>query len=515
MASKKEYELAIKIAGMVDQSLESSCNITKKQLRSIAREAANASGGNAAFAAAWKKAGSGIDSSWNGAKKIVTTTADAMLAAGAAMTLVGGLAINAGSDFESAFAGVRKTVNATEEEFTVLEEAIRNMAKNKPQTAMELAEIAEAAGQLGIQTENLESFTSVMADLKEATNLGDEGASQFAKFANIVGMQQDKFSNLGSAVVALGNTSATTEADIMEMAMNIAGAGNQVNMSEGDILGFSASLSSVGIEAEKGGSAMSKLMVNMQLATENGGESLSQFAAVAGMSASDFKQAFKKDAAGAIIAFISGLNDTGRLGKSAIATLDDMGIREVRLRDTLLRAANASGLFVDTLATGNAAFDENVALTKEAEQRYATFESRLGMVKNRINDVGISLYQDFRDPLSDCLDIALNFTDQAGIFDSQSIKQMAKDFQRSIPTVVRNLEDAKDSFLEFADPVIKIGGWMVDNPDIIAGGLAAIGTTIASLKLAKTITDTASAMNALKVAMMSNPLTAAIGIAAL
>lgn len=571
MAGRKEYELAIKIAGMVDASLGQSCNLTKKQINSIAREAAKASNTTVGFADAMTKAGPGIEAAWGGAKKAVMTTAAAMAAAGTAVGVVGGMAISAGSDFESAFAGVRKTVDATEEQFAELEDRLRDMAKNKPQTAVELAEIAEAAGQLGIHTENIAEFTDVMADLKVATNLGDEGASQFAKFANIVDMSQEKFANLGSTVVALGNNMATTEADIVEMGMRLAGAGKQVGMSEGDIMGFAAALSSVGIEAEAGGSAMSKMMVNMQLAVETGADawaeidasmertghtreqaehavaeggkalnnfaasvgwnakqlkasvkeaqdsagSLQDFADVANMTSEEFANAFKDNAAGALSAFISGLNDTERLGQSAIVTLDSMDIKEVRLRDTLLRAANASGLFSDALTLANNSFDENTALTKEAEQRYKTFESRLDMVKNRITDVGISLYQDFRDPLSDCLDIALDFTNDASLFDGKFMEGMAKEFKKNIPTIVRELGEAKDSITEFAEPLLKVGGWMMEHPDVIAGGLAAIGTTITTMKVVKTITDTAGAMDALRVAMMSNPVTAALGAAAI
>lgn len=571
MAGRKEYELAIKIAGMVDASLGQSCNLTKKQINSIAREASRASNTTVGFADAMTKAGPGIDAAWDGAKKAVMTTAAAMAAAGAAVGVVGGMAISAGSDFESAFAGVRKTVDATEEQFAELEDRLRDMAKNKPQTAVELAEIAETAGQLGIHTENIAEFTDAMADLKVATNLGDEGASQFAKFANIVDMSQDKFSNLGSTVVALGNNMATTEADIVEMGMRLAGAGKQVGMSEGDIMGFAAALSSVGIEAEAGGSAMSKMMVNMQLAVETGADawaeidasmertghtreqaehavaeggkalnnfaasvgwnakqlkasvkeaqdsagSLQDFADVANMTSEEFANAFKDNAAGALSAFISGLNDTERLGQSAIVTLDNMDIKEVRLRDTLLRAANASGLFSDALTLANTSFDENTALTKEAEQRYKTFESRLDMVKNRVTDVGISLYQDFRDPLSDCLDIALDFTNDASLFDGKFVEGMAKEFKKNIPTIVRELGEAKDSITDFAEPLLKVGGWMMEHPDAIAGGLAAIGTTITTMKVAKTITDTAGAMDTLRVAMMSNPVTAAIGVAAI
>src|SRR5690606_20758681 len=122
---------------------------------------------------------------------------------------------------------------------------------------------------------------------------------------------------LGSTIVDLGNNLATTEAEISSMALRLAGAGKQIGLTESDILAFAASLSSVGIEAEAGGSAFSKVMVNMQLAAEQGGEDLKAFAKVAGMSASDFKKAYQQDATGAIISFIKGLSTAEERGLSA------------------------------------------------------------------------------------------------------------------------------------------------------------------------------------------------------
>ena len=295
-----------------------------------------------------------------------------------------------------------------------------------------------------------------MIDMGESTNLSAETAStELARFANIVGMSQDKFSNLGSAIVDLGNNYATTEAEISAMALRLAGAGKQIGMSEGDILGFAAALSSVGVEAEAGGSAFSKVMVQMQLATEKGvgafseleelangagysigqvGEavltggkplkdmasalgtnskslkkmykeadksktSLEQFSEVAGMTGDQFAQMFKDDPSTAIMKFVEGLAKAEESGSSAIKVLDDMDIKEVRLRDSLLRAANASGIFGDAIKTGNKAFKDNTALTEEAGKRYETTESKLKMLKNEVVDVAI----DMGGPLVDAL----------------------------------------------------------------------------------------------------------------
>lgn len=333
----------------------------------------------------------------------------AIAATASAVGGLAGVAIRSGIKFESAFAGVKKTVDATDEELAKFKQSIRDMSKEMPSSAEAIAGVAEAAGQLGIKNENLIGFTRTMTMLGDATNMSsDEAATSLARLANITGMSQSNFDRLGSTVVALGNNLATTESEIVAMSMRIAGAGHQVGMTEAQIMSFSGALSSVGIEAEAGGTAFSSLISKMSLATQKGGEQLEQFAKVAGMSASEFKTAFEKDAANAIITFIKGLDKINKNGGSAIRTLDEMGLSDIRMRDALLRAAGASDTFSEALAIGNHAWNENKALTKEAEQRYKTLESRIQIFKNTINDIGISLYESVNTPLGDMVTAATN-----------------------------------------------------------------------------------------------------------
>lgn len=310
-------------------------------------------------------------------------------------------AIKSGISFESAFTGVQKTVDATDEQLKTLRSNIRGMAKEMPESVEEIAGVAEAAGQLGIKTKSITSFTKTMVQLGDATNLSSESAAtSLARFANITGMSQDNFDKLGSTVVALGNNLATTESEIVDMSMRIAGAGSQVGMTEAQIMSFSGALSSVGIEAEAGGTAFSTLLSKMNLATTKGGASLKSFADVAGMSSSEFKEAFEKDAAGAVISFIQGLDKVNKSGGSAIKVLDDMKLSDVRMRDALLRAAGASDQFTQAVKLGNQAWEDNTALTKEAETRYGTMESQLAMTKNKLKDIGISVYDDVSKPIA-------------------------------------------------------------------------------------------------------------------
>ena len=305
---------------------------------------------------------------------------------------IGGASVKASIKFESAFTGVRKTVNATEAEFKKLEKGIRDMSKQIPASAAAIADVAASAGQLGIASENLLSFSRVIIDLSEASNLStDAAASSLAQFANITQMSQKNFDRLGSSIVALGNSLATTEADIVAMGQRLAGAGKQIGLSEAEMLAFAGALASVGIEAQAGGAAFSKLMIDMQLAVQTNSAKLKEYASVANMSASQFKTAFQEDAAGAIIKFIEGLSAAEKRGTTAIKILDDMGIKEVRLRDALLRAAGASDVFSRSLDIGTKAWAENTALAKEAGQRYATAESRLKIMRNRLTDVAIAI----------------------------------------------------------------------------------------------------------------------------
>lgn len=230
-----------------------------------------------------------------------------------------------------------------------------------------------------------------MIDLGNSTNLSaEEAASSLAKFANVTKMSAKDYDRLGATIVDLGNNFATTEADIVQMATRLAATGELAGLSQPQILSLATAMSSVGIETEAGGSAMSKLLKQIQVAVETGSSNLKDFAKVAGMTSNEFKQAYEKDAVKALSAFISGLNNTKRNGKSAIAVLNDMGLTEVRLSNTILSLANASDVMNNAVDVGNTAWEDNTALTNEANKRYGTLKSQLTTTINKIKDMAIT-----------------------------------------------------------------------------------------------------------------------------
>lgn len=357
-------------------------NNTEAQLRDTTRELNLQS-------SAWTRAGAALTSFSTKARAVSST----MVSTGRTMmrwitTPLMGIAtagVTAQIQFEKTFAQVRKTVTATEAEYAQLEAASKKMSTTLAMSTDDINEVMATAGQLGIATENIESFSRTMIDLGNSTTdlSANEGATQIAKFINIMGTSQKEVRRLGSAIAYLGNNYATTEAPIMEMSMRLAGAGKQVGLTEAQILGISTALSSVGIEAEMGGSAFSKALIKMEVASTQGADAMGDFANVAGMSNQEFKNLWDSDPAGAFIAFTKGLAQMDEEGISAIATLQDLGFKEVRLRDTMLRTVSASGLLESAIADATKAWDENTALTEKSNAIYSTTAARLTNLKNK------------------------------------------------------------------------------------------------------------------------------------
>jgi TP901 family phage tail tape measure protein len=302
---------------------------------------------------------------------------------------LGALAVREAVKFESAFAKVKKSVGGTEAELKAMEQGIVEMSKTMPTAAEEIARVAASAGQLGIKRQNILGFTKTMIQLGETSNMSaDEAADSLARFANITQMSQKNFDRLGSTVVALGNSLATTEKEVVEMGLRLAGAGKQVGMTEAQMLALGGALSSVGIEAQAGGTAFSKLMIEMKLATVKGGDAVKDFATVAGMSVQEFSTLFEQDATGAIIKFIQGLASLEGTGMTAIEVLDKMGITEIRLRDAILRATGASEVFTNAVKLGSEAWRKNNELQEKTAIFYQTTEKRLAILRNNIAATG-------------------------------------------------------------------------------------------------------------------------------
>lgn len=310
----------------------------------------------------------------------------------APIVAIGALAAKTAIDFESAFAGVAKTVDGTEAELAQLRQELENLAisaespvSSLKNAHMELFAIAEAAGQLGVAREDIVAFTDVMGQLAMTTDIaGEEGAALIARFANVAKMPLSEIRQFGDAIATLGNNSAATEQDILNMSLRLA-AISELGFETDEILAYSTALSSLGINAELGGTNFMKGMNEIAKAVAMGGAELDEFARVAGMSSAEFSKAWKEDASGALQQFLDGLGAMN--ADQRIIELEKLGLTGSEMQRVFLSLAGSTEMLADTLNQSSAAFAGNGALMDEAAKRAETTAGRIERAKNMFNQV--------------------------------------------------------------------------------------------------------------------------------
>lgn len=328
-----------------------------------------------------------ISDSFVGVGKALTAGLTLPLAA------VGGASLKAFSEYDTALIGVRKTTDISGDALKRFSKQIMRLSREMPNSAVEIANLAEVAGQLGIRTDeggkHLINFSKIAAQMGTATNMSSEqAANAMARLANITQMPQTQFHRLGSTIVALGNNLATTESEIADMSLRLAGTGHQIGLTEAQIAGLAAGMSSVGINAEAGGSAFSRVMQKMNTDVLSGGEGLQRFAAVAGKTAEEFAQTWRTNPQEAIVDFVKGLGKVKESGGDVTETLKDLGINSIREIDTLARLAGAGDLLTKSFGIANKAWADGTALQKEADAASESFANQLKKLKNALFEAG-------------------------------------------------------------------------------------------------------------------------------
>ena len=415
----------------------------------------------------WKEVGEGIDT----VTKPLQYAATALAAGGVASAK---FAI----DFEDSFAGVKKTVDATPEQLAKIKQGIIDLSTTGidgrgaiPQTTTELNELAAAGGQLGISQENIIDFTEVMAQMGSATNLvGEEGAATLARFMNVMGTSQGEIRNIGSAIVDLGNNSATTESEIAEMALRMGKYGSSVRMSAADVLGYSAALSSLGIEAQMGGSAIGRTWLSIETAVASGGEGLTKFAKYSGKSAEEFKEQWNTDSSGAFNGLLKGLQSAENL----TLALDDLGINNTQDIQAMMALVNGYDLVTESVNRSNTAYQENTALQEEFNAKNETTASKLANTKNNIIEAARSIGETMLPSIQDASTTVANF--------AKGLSQM-DDEQKRVVVNTGATVIAIGAISKVGVGVIKGAGDFVEGLGVISDKLPIIADATSAIKV--------------------------------
>ena len=293
----------------------------------------------------------------------------------------------AAANFEEQFVVIRRVTDMTARSYYDLERQLRSTASEIGRSATELAELASVGGRLGIEgVENLETFAEVMGKLGVATVLeGEKAATEFARLMTIMDVAEEEMEQMASTIVQLGNSFAAFEDEILGMSLQLAGAGDAIGLATDELMGLATAMAAVDIRVERGGSAMSRTMIEIANAVQEGGDALDTFADLAGTTAEEFAHMFYDEPIQAIFTFLEGLAEMEEL---PFRTLEELNLAQIRTRDTILRLLGAQEQLGRSLETSNQAWREGTALQEEYNVSMDTTRAQLRLLRENVLELG-------------------------------------------------------------------------------------------------------------------------------
>ena len=120
----------------------------------------------------------------------------------------------------------------------------------------------ELAGKLGISgSENIKNFVKQADQIKVALgeDLGDDAILQIGKIAEAF---KTEMINIGSAINSVGSNSMAQEQFLVDFTSRMQGTGVTANIAAADLIGYGATLDSLGLQAEMSATALNKFFID-------------------------------------------------------------------------------------------------------------------------------------------------------------------------------------------------------------------------------------------------------------
>lgn len=344
-----------------------------------------------------------------------------MMGLGASMQATATGAVWSAAQFEESFARVAKTTGLQNElpfgdagshmanlsaSFGIgdnalqqFENDIRALSTEIPVSVQELSYLADVAGTLGVESENLVLFSETAAQLGAGINeLGSDQA--IAGLANLIGAFGDAETsvvNLGSSLAELANHTRGNASDMLQFSDRLAGTAVQVGMTSEEVLGLGAAISAIGVMPELGASAMTQVLTQMSRAVQQGGDDLRKLGAAMGMTADEFQAMWEDQGPTRVIQeFVRSLSQQG---EAATLTLQRLGMSGVNITQVFGGLAAQSHVLDDALNISDSAYEAGEAVEELAQIRFDTVIQSMKQFRQATAEVFRSLGQAFLVPL--------------------------------------------------------------------------------------------------------------------
>jgi TP901 family phage tail tape measure protein len=361
MASSKELELAVKIAGKLDASY------------------GNALSGAAKQANAWSKTA-------QKAAQIATAAFAAVGTATAAATVV---SVKNAISYESSMADVAKVVDGLKDDngeltaqYYEMSDALLELSTRIPMTAEELTQIAAAAGQSGIARKEIVGFAEDAAKMGVAFDTtADQAGTWMAQWRTAFKMNQKEVTTLADQINYLGNVSGANALQLSGIVTAVGSLGDVGGLSAAQIAAIGDTMASVGVGEDVAATGIAKMITTMtagSAATEKQSKVLKKL----GIDATALADRMQTDAKGAIIDFMEALQKLPKaeqaaalknyFGQESIKPISALYTNLDELKKHFNQVADASlyaGSMEDEYASRSATTENSIQLAKNALMR--------------------------------------------------------------------------------------------------------------------------------------------------
>lgn len=293
--------------------------------------------------------------------------------------------INAAREFESVMADVNKVVDFdTPDGLKQMSADILALSREIPVTAKGIAEIVAAAGQAGMQGDELLAFAEIAAKVGVAFDMSaDQVGESLAKIKTALGLTVEQTGELADVLNHLSNTSASSASDLLDFMRRVGSAGTSMGFSAREVAAIGSAMVAAGAQADVAATSfrnVAKALARGDSASKRQHEAYKKL----GLSATDVAKRLQKDAVGTLTDVIARIRALPK--ELQASTITDLFGDEARAIMPLIENAE---LLKGALSEVSSETNYLGSAQKEFEVRSQTFNAKLQSFQNRMTELAI------------------------------------------------------------------------------------------------------------------------------
>lgn len=478
MANKKEYKVKIQIGGEKDSSLDKAFSQTKRELDNLYRFSKRT---NQSFLSSVNKMDAFADKTFSFMAKGAAAASAGITGALAASTV-------AGASFESQMSTVQAISQASESEMARLKALAKQMGIETKFSATEAGQGLEYMAMAGWDVD------SMLAGLPGIMNLAAASEEDLGQVSDIVTDAMTAF-NLEASRSAefadvLAQASARSNTDVAMMGQTfkyVAPVAGALGFSIQDTATAIGLMANAGIKGEQAGTSLRAIFSRIVKPTAEVASAMERI----GLSVtnSDGSMRSLDEILRDLRAGFSGLSESERASTAA-------SLAGQEAMSGMLALVNASDEDYEKLS--DSIYHAKGAAEEMAGVRMDNLKGDVTLLKSSAEGAGIAIYEGLSEPLREGV--------QTG---TEWLNSFTESVEENLPTIRREVKSAGSALMGFADPVLDLGSWFLQHPEVIQGGLTGLVSALLTFKAAKGITSAVKLFGSLSGMITAWPVAAA------